>query len=559
MIVINSKPIECDVLVVGGGIGGLMAAISAAEQGAKVAIAEKSNTKRSGSGATGNDHFQCYIPEIHGDDMEPIVQEMNECLTGGYLDQNLTRLFLKESFDRVKDWDRWGINMRPHGSWEFNGHAMPGRPRIFLKYAGANQKSVLTQEALKRGVTIFNKLPITEILTNTEGEVIGAVGISIENPEPELRVFRAKSVILTTGSTNRLYSPKAPGMMFNTGFCPSCAGGGRALAYRVGAKLINLDMPNTHAGPKYFERCGKATWIGVLKDFNGKPVGPFVTKPSKELGDITADIWNSVFMVKNKAGEPVYMDCSETSEEDIQYMLWGLEQEGDTSMLDYMREEGIDVRKHMVEFMQYEPILIGRGLEIDEKAETSVKGLYAAGDEVGNFRADIAGAAVFGWIAGKSAAERASSIASFELVEEHPKVETVRQFYSALRSRDSGTANPTWKEANLALQQIMTDYAGVEVRSEHLFKAGLKYLADLKKKANDSLHCQNSHELMRCLEVLDLMQLGELVMLAAQERKETRAKHVRIDHPYTNPLNNNRFITIQQVDGLAQICWRERR
>ena len=557
MIEINNNPIECDVLVVGGGIGGLMAAISAADQGAKVVIAEKANTKRSGSGSTGNDHFQCYIPEIHGEDMGPIVREMNECLTGGLLDQNLTVLFLKESFDRVKDWDKWGIDMRPHGTWEFNGHAMPGRPRIFLKYAGANQKSVLTREALKRGVTILNKLPISEIITNDE-EVIGAIGISIEKEKPELRVFRAKNVILTTGTTNRLYSPKTGGMMFNLGFCPSCAGNGRAAAYRVGAKLINIDIPNTHAGPKFFNRCGKATWIGVLKDYEGKPIGPFVTKPSKELGDITADIWHGVFGIKNKAGEPVYMDCSETSEEDIRYMLWGLEQEGDTSLLDYMKEEGIDVRKHMVEFTTYEPFLIGRGIEINEKAATNVQGLYAAGDEVGNFRADIAGAATFGWIAGKNAAQRAPDIKTFEAAEESSLVEEKRKFYSELLAREAGTANPSWKEVNIALQQIMTDYAGVEVRSEHLFKSGLKYLKDLKNKAMNTMYCQNSHELMRCLEVLDLIQLGELIMLTAQERKETRGKHVRVDYPFTNPLNNNRFITVQQVQGTAEIKWRDR-
>ena len=51
----------------GGGIAGLMAAISAADQGVSVMVAEKANTKRSGSGATGNDHFCCYIPEIHGE------------------------------------------------------------------------------------------------------------------------------------------------------------------------------------------------------------------------------------------------------------------------------------------------------------------------------------------------------------------------------------------------------------------------------------------------------------------------------------------------------------
>lgn len=72
------------------------------------------------------------------------------------------------------------------------------------------------------------------------------------------------------------------------------------------------------------------------------------------------------------------------------------------------------------------------------------------------------------------------------------------------------------------------------------------------------LYCRNSHELMRCLEVMDLIQLGELIMLTAQERKETRGKHVRVDYPFTNPLNDNRFITVQQINGAAEIKWRDR-
>jgi len=80
MIDIDKKPIEVDVLVAGGGIGGLMAAISAADQKASVVIAEKANTKRSGSGSTGNDHFTCYIPEVHGKDIQPIVKELMNSL-----------------------------------------------------------------------------------------------------------------------------------------------------------------------------------------------------------------------------------------------------------------------------------------------------------------------------------------------------------------------------------------------------------------------------------------------------------------------------------------------
>jgi flavin-dependent dehydrogenase len=68
--------VRADVLCVGGGIAGLMAAIRAAETGAKVILAEKGNTLRSGSGATGNDHFRAYIPDFHGPDMEAVVEEV---------------------------------------------------------------------------------------------------------------------------------------------------------------------------------------------------------------------------------------------------------------------------------------------------------------------------------------------------------------------------------------------------------------------------------------------------------------------------------------------------
>ncbi|MBW1913160.1 MAG: FAD-binding protein [Deltaproteobacteria bacterium] len=542
MIKIDKDPIETDVLIAGGGIAGLMAAISAADQGASVVIAEKANTRRSGSGATGNDHFCCYIPEVHGDDIEPILWEDLHSLHGDFQDVSLA--------------DSWGISMKPKGKWDFSGHAFPGRPRIFLKYAGHNQKEVLTREAKKRGVRIENHLPLVDVITK-DGEIIGAVGISTKDDNPVLKIFRTKCVLLSTGSATRLYPSTTPGWMFNIAFCPSDTGSGRAMAYRAGAKLVNMEIPNRHAGPKYLARCGKATWIGVYRDPHGKPVGPFVTKPTKELGDITADVWNTVFTDKHRSGEgPVYIDCTTIDQEDLDYMMWGLEEEGNTGMLNYMAEEGIDVRKHRIEFRQYEPFLIGsRGIEIDINGETNVKGLYAAGDEVGNFRADISGAAIWGWIAGKSAADRAKAVTGFQDADGSNLVEDRSRFYSEIIARESG---PTWKEANLALQQIMNDYAGVDVRSETLLNAGLKYLRDLKEKAVNSMTADNSHTLMRCLEALDLMQCGEVIFLTALERKETRGMHKRSDFPFTNPLLQDKFLTIKKTDGQVHMEWREK-
>jgi len=78
----NEEMISTDVLIVGGGIAGLMAAIRAAELGAKVTVAEKSNTLRSGAGATGNDHFRCYIPAVHGPDVQSMVEASTNSRTG---------------------------------------------------------------------------------------------------------------------------------------------------------------------------------------------------------------------------------------------------------------------------------------------------------------------------------------------------------------------------------------------------------------------------------------------------------------------------------------------
>ena len=70
----KTERIEADVLCVGGGIAGLMAAIRARELGSTVVVVEKGNTKRSGAGGGGCDHFAAYIPEVHGPDIEPLVK-----------------------------------------------------------------------------------------------------------------------------------------------------------------------------------------------------------------------------------------------------------------------------------------------------------------------------------------------------------------------------------------------------------------------------------------------------------------------------------------------------
>lgn len=559
MLKINPEIKECDVLIVGGGIGGLMAGIAAADGGAKVILCDKSNTLRSGSGATGNDHFACYLPDsLHKElTIDDWVKEFDQSMVGGHADPTIQKVFGLRSFEVIQDWHKWGINMKPHGDWECLGHSFPGRPRIWLKYDGHNQKKVLTSEALQRGVIIENHSPVTEYLKDKSGKIVGVIAIDVSQLEPQVKLYKAKAVVSASGNTSRLYPSITGGYMFNTAHCPCNAGGGRAAAYRIGAELVNMEMPNTHAGPKYMERCGKATWIGVLTDPNSVPVGPFVTKPNKELGDITADVWHSVFKDKlNDGTGPVFMNCTETSQDDLDYMTWALECEGDTSILDAMAKQGIDLHKDIVEFTQYEPMLIGRGVQIDEHAATNIPGLYAAGDETGNFRSDIAGAAVMGRIAGENAAAYAPNVDNTTDITKLPIVESCITFYSELMEREKGSS---WKELNMAVQQIMADYAGIDrVRSDNMLSTGLKYLVDLEKTAKKTVMCKDSHELMRALEAFDLLLVGKIICFTAMERKESRGMHKRSDYTFTNPLLNGKFVVVKDEDNHPVCSWRDK-
>jgi succinate dehydrogenase/fumarate reductase flavoprotein subunit len=537
---------EADVLCVGGGIAGLMAAIRAAESGAKVIVAEKGNALASGAGRAGNDHFQCYIPEAHGPDINPFIQKLSS-FRGQLRDKKVAQVWAETSSEIVKLWDSWGIPMKYNGQWEFAGHGFPGDKLDHLKYSGKNQKPVLHQEAQKRGVQIVNWVMIVDLLKEG-GTIVGAIGLGTR--DDKVMVFKAKAVILGTGFVTRLYPSPINGRIANVNFPPTVTGDGRVMAFRAGAELVGLDMPYKHQGPKYFARSGQATWVGVIKDADGKPLGPFITKPNRRYGDPVLEKYPTLFEDVAVSGKgPVYMDCTDISSEDYEYMVYFMEHEGYTSFLNYMSEEKIDLRKTPVEFGRYE-IRINGGINTNEKAETSSKGLYAAGDELFG---GIANAAIFGWIAGENAAKFAAEKKTGSLDKSHAFVEEKKALIHAIKTREGGA---DWKEVNFALQQLMQDYAG-SIRSESMLNAGLTHLRRLKEKAHHLLVARNQWELVRCLEVLNLLDLGELVFVTALERKETRGGNVRRDYPVTNPMLDKSRLFVRKVNDKIVTEWRE--
>jgi succinate dehydrogenase/fumarate reductase flavoprotein subunit len=520
----KSESVETDVLCVGAGIAGLMAAIRARELGVKVIIVEKGKTQYSGSARAGNDHFWCYMPEFHGPDMKFFIKEcmltqLGYMLSG--LEPNMVQTWLDRSYDIVKLWNKWGIPMKYNGKWEFSGHSFPGRVMTHLKYKGQSQKLVLTNEALKRGAEIIDRVMVFELLGNSKG-VTGAIGV--DTREDRVVMFRAKSVVLGTGAVTRIYPNIIPALMGNNTRPFTLSGDGRAMAYRLGAELVNMEMINRHAGIKNYCRSGQGTWAGVCRDPEGRSIGKYVGKPDKRYGDIIMEVDKQIFERYLQSGMgPVYMDCTGISDKDLDYLIGGLENEGNLGPLGHLKEEGIDLRKNPIEFSTYEVRCSGR-VYSNEKAETSVPGLYSAGDE-STF--GISGAAVFGWIGGENAAKYTKESSFPE--EDQIKTQVKEQLFlvNSIQNRDRG---PDWKDANIALQHTMADYAG-PIRSESLLEAGLRHLRRLKEKVYTTLRAYNRWELTRCLEVINLYDLGELIFIGALERRESRGLHHRVDYP----------------------------
>ena len=99
-----NTPINTDVLIVGGGIGGMCAAIAAVRGGVDGLAAEKPDTRRSGSGATGNVDCSCYYPKAHGKDIGVILKELRQSQVGAYHDETLSLRFLEESLHLADLW-----------------------------------------------------------------------------------------------------------------------------------------------------------------------------------------------------------------------------------------------------------------------------------------------------------------------------------------------------------------------------------------------------------------------------------------------------------------------
>jgi succinate dehydrogenase/fumarate reductase flavoprotein subunit len=287
--------IVSDVLVIGGGVAGLQAAINAARLGVKAAVLERGHAKRSGSGGAGVDHW-------HGAVTNPCSKVTPQMYTDacynsmrGWTGAHVRYIITKESWDTLLECEKMGVQIRDVYD-EFKGAAFRDEAtklmvaydyenRHIIRVWGWNIKPKIYEEAMRLGVNIQNRMMPTALLTagGKQGKrVVGATAVNTRTGE--FYIFRSKATVIATGGASRLayFAPEltASGSMADM----NSAGVGHALGWNAGAEFVNAEQ----SGHNRLSGLGYAPYSmgGAHNTYHGTPI---VDADGKEVP------WNDPF------------------------------------------------------------------------------------------------------------------------------------------------------------------------------------------------------------------------------------------------------------------------
>jgi len=537
---------SCNICVVGGGLAGCMAAIRATELNDQVILVDKSNPERSGCAGTGLDHIWGYFPEVQereGVSLEQMVEDHIDNVAQGLVNRKMLHYIAATSYDRIMDLERFGAKIR------FDDSTLPGKLRLqyqmhacrnTLHFEGRDIKRILTRAVRKSGARILDRVMVTELLTEN-GEIAGVVGYGTR--DGKIHRIRAKAVIMTTGRVNRLYKPY-PGLTFAIRMPPALTGDGKASMFRAGVELINMEflsIPGRWSSRNLIRGGGLPTGSYQPPGVGVNALGEVIRRRNHDLGSKTVYGTAKTFATgKSFQGEletgrgPVYADMSWGSEEDQRYMLWAIENEGlGPGFLHIMERYGLDFRKHKIELWPIEPehsAAAAGGPIVDETCETTLPGLYAAGDEAGGIPGSVApGAFTMGYLAAEAAARR---VAGAGTPADGEGEEELVAFCNDTLNRGGGDP---WEDAQQTIHNHMSDY-NVHIRSETMARRGLECLEYLENTMR--LTAANPHELTHCLEMRNLIECGKIILRSTIERRESRGKiFQRKDYPQQDDAN----------------------
>ena len=521
---------EHDVLVIGAGGAGMRAAIEASAHGARTALVCKSLLGKAHT-VMAEGGIAAALGNVVAEDDWRV--HMQDTLSGGkYLNNwRMAELHAKEAPDRVRELERWGgvFDRTPEGLMSqraFGGHTNKRLVHIGDR-TGLELIRTLQDKVVHQGIDVFMECTVTRLLTDGD-RVVGAFGYW--RPTGDYVVFHAGAVVLATGGTGRCYPITSNSWEYT--------GDGQALAYAVGAELIDMEFVQFHPTGMVWPPGVAGLLVteavrgegGILRNSEGERFMERYDPERMELSTrdiVSKAIYTEVHECRGSPRGGVFLDVSHLPADVLAKKL--------PSMIHQFKElAGVDITKEPMEVGPTCHYIMG-GIAVDaESGASAVPGLFAAGECSGGLSGatrlggnSLSDLLVFGRRAGERAAEHAR-----EHGPTHLDGEQARDAAAEMDGYFGEGENPYALHADL--QQVMQRNVGI-YRDAAGLRTAIAALEEFARRARDVRVPPGERRYNPgwhlCRDLQNMIVCARAIANAALLREETRGSHSRLDFP----------------------------
>lgn len=518
---LKNRIIDTDVLIIGGGTAGCFAGITLGKKkDLDVLIVEKANIVRSGCLAAGVNAINAYITKgrVPQDYVDYCKKDAD-----GIVREDLL-LSMSERLNHVtKVMEDLGLVILKDGNGDY-----VARGNRNIKINGENIKPILADVVKKQdNVTVINHLNITDFIVENN-EIKGAYGFDVNNAE--FYEINAKAVLVATGGAAGLYRPNNPGFSrHKMWYPPFNTGAGYAMGINAGAEMTTFEM----------------RFIALRCKDTIAPTGTIAQGvPAKQLNS-NGEVYENKYglttsqrlygtVTENREGRgPCYLGTKGISKEQEEDLYKAYLNMAPSQTLKWLEAAG-GPSEEDVEIEGTEPYIVGghtaSGYWVDNNRETTIHGLYAAGDVAGGCpQKYVTGALAEGEIAAQAIAERIEGSGKGFVVNEVADSELSENAFAKKSEYERFLNNKQGlvdiEQTEEAMQKIMDQYAG-GISTDYQYNEARLELADEKIKfleqSIDNLAAQDADDLLRIYEIRERLTVCRSVIAHLKARKETR-------------------------------------
>jgi len=584
---------DCDILVVGGGMGGTGAAYEARYWGRdlKIVVAEKANIDRSSAVAQGLYAINCYMGTQWGENNpeDHVRYARNDLM--GLVREDLAFDMARHVDSAVHKFEEWGLPfMRDPETGQYQRE---GKWQIMIH--GESYKPIVANAARNSADKIYNRIMVTQLLMDESrgNRVGGAVGFNVRTGD--FHVFRAKAVIVGAGGASHIFKPRSVGEgMGRTWYAPWSSGSAYALPIQAGAKMTQMENRIVLArfkdgyGPvgAYFLHLKTYTQNGYGEEYESKwyddtkaMVGEYI-----DHHPTPTCLRNHAFVSEVKAGRgPIHMVTKEAFQDPhLEQVGWENFLGMTVSQAVVWASQDIDPKYINPELTTSEPYVMGshatcsgawcsgpEDLSPDEyqwgyNRMMTVEGLFGAGDAIGGTaHAFSSGSFTEGRIAAKAAVKYIRDLRNESIEISDQQIEGFRktvfqplETYQVNRNEIvSGTVSPSYLlpiQGLQRLEKVMDEYVGgISVNymtNDKLLERGIELL-NIMEEDFEHLGAEDLHQLQRAWELKHRLLTSQSVAQHTLFREETRwpGYYYRGDHMKLDDENWH-CLTLSQRD-----------